>query len=542
LPSYFKTLVKAYIPSLNIKFIQPKPQNFAFRLNLKNLDPLTTVFMPKLSIPEQGTFVGNFNSATNTATLNGLIKTIRYDKMVFHDLLLDESTSAESLGLNVSLSQINITDSLFIKNINITNFLKRDSLNFNVKLSDKNAANQLDLYGLVEFGKDTTAKLKLLPSDVIIEQQNWRIAEQVRIRLLDNGRTQIAGFVLSNGAQKIGIDGYISPKPEDKLNVVFEKFNLSSLEQLTKSAGIKLTGVLNGKAVLNAITDHPGLESDIRADSITINKTAIGNLKLSAQLDNANKVALVNLNLLNKGLETLSLNGKYYLASEDNKLDFHIKMNQTEAVIFDPLVNDLVSNLGGLISADLDVTGMPEKPQINGNLNLKNTALTINYLKTPYTITDEIAVKNSIISIKDLELKDTRNGVGVVNGTVDLNDLSNPNIDATIRATNLMALNTAFRDNRLYYGTAFATGKFSFSGPTDNMKIDIKASTEEGTIFNIPLNSSSTASNYDFITYVSRDSSKNIKKERSFNGVTLNFDLTINEKTLVRITTDYGQL
>ncbi len=541
LPSYFKTLVKRYIPSLQTKFVAPKPQNFAFRLKLKNLDPITTIFSPKLKIPEQGTFVGNFNSYTKTATLNGLIKTIQYDKMVFHDLLIDESTQDDYIGVNISLSKVNLTDSLFIKNINITNFLKRDSLTFNVKLSDKNAINQLDLYGLVEFGKDTTAKLKILPSDIIIEQQKWRIAEQVRIRL-ENERTQITGFVLSNGVQKIGIDGYISSKPEDKLKLSFEKFNLSSLDQLTKSVGIKLTGILNGNAVLNSITGTPGVESNLRADSITVNKTLVGNLKLSAQLDNANKLALVNMNIMNKGLETLNLDGKYHFTSEDNKLDFHVKMNQTEAVILDPLVNDLVSNLSGHISADLDVTGMPEKPQINGNINLQNTGLTINYLKTPYTINDQVVVKNSVIHINNLQLKDNRKGAGVVNGTVDLNNLSAPNIDATIDARNLLALNTAFKDNRLYYGTAFATGKFSFKGPTDNMQIDIKAKTEEGTVFNIPLNSSSTASNYDFITYVSRDSSKNIKKERSFNGVTLNFDLTIDEKTLVKITTDYGQL
>ncbi len=542
LPSYFKTLVKKYIPSLQTKFVPPKPQNFAFRLNLKNLDPITTLFIPKLKIPEQGTFVGNFNSFNKTATLNGLIKTIQYDKMVFHDLLIDESTDNEDIDINISLSKVNFTDSLFIKNINITNFLKRDSLNFNIKLSDKNAVNQLDLYGLVEFGRDTTAKLKILPSDIIIEQQKWRIAEQVRIRILENARTQIAGFVLSNGLQKISIDGFISPKPEDKLKVAFDRFSLASLDQLTKASGIKLTGTLNGDAVLSSITSTPGVESDLHADSITINKTAIGNLNLSAKLDNDNKIALVNLNLLNKGLETLNVNGKYHLASEENKLDFHIKMDQTEAVILDPLVNDLVSNLSGHISADLDLTGMPEKPQINGNLSLQNTGLTINYLKTPYLINDNVSVKNSIISIQNLQLKDDRKGYGVVNGTVDLNNLSNPAIEATIDARNLLALNTAFKDNRLYYGTAFATGKFSFQGPTDNMRIDIKAKTEEGTIFNIPLNSSSTASTYDFITYISRDSSKNVKKERSFNGVTLNFDLTIDERTLVKITTDYGQL
>lgn len=542
LPSYFKTLVKKYIPSLQTKFVPPKPQNFAFRLNLKNLDPITTLFIPKLKIPEQGTFVGNFNSFNKTATLNGLIKTIQYDKMVFHDLLIDESTDNEDIDINISLSKVNFTDSLFIKNINITNFLKRDSLNFNIKLSDKNAVNQLDLYGLVEFGRDTTAKLKILPSDIIIEQQKWRIAEQVRIRILENARTQIAGFVLSNGLQKISIDGFISPKPEDKLKVAFDRFSLASLDQLTKASGIKLTGTLNGDAVLSSITSTPGVESDLHADSITINKTAIGNLNLSAKLDNDNKIALVNLNLLNKGLETLNVNGKYHLASEENKLDFHIKMDQTEAVILDPLVNDLVSNLSGHISADLDLTGMPEKPQINGNLSLQNTGLTINYLKTPYLINDNVSVKNSIISIQNLQLKDDRKGYGVVNGTVDLNNLSNPAIEATIDARNLLALNTAFKDNRLYYGTAFATGKFSFQGPTDNMRIDIKAKTEEGTVFNIPLNSSSTASTYDFITYISRDSSKNVKKERSFNGVTLNFDLTIDERTLVKITTDYGQL
>ncbi len=542
LPSYFKTLVKKYIPSLQTKFVPPKPQNFAFRLDLKNLDPVTTLFLPKLKIPERGTFVGSFNSVKKTATLNGLVKTIQYDKMVFHDLLIDESTENDYLGVNISLSKVNLTDSLFIKNINITNFLKRDSLNFNIKLSDKNAVNQLDLYGLVEFGRDTTAKLKLLPSDIIIEQQKWRLAEQVRIRILENARTQIEGFVLSNGLQKISIDGFISPKPEDKLKILFDQFKLSSLDQLTKSSGIKLGGTLNGDATLNAVTSNIGFESNLRADSITLNKTAIGNLKLTANLDNVNKLALINLNLLNKGLETINISGKYHLKSEDNQLDFHVKMNQTEAVILDPLVNDLVSNLGGHISADLALTGSLDQPQINGNMSLEKTALTINYLKTPYIIEDNLLVKNSIIYIENLQLKDTKKGVGVVNGTVDLNNLSNPNIQVDIDARNLMALNTVFRDNRLYYGTAFASGKFSFAGPTDNMKIDIKARTEEGTVFNIPLNSSSTASTYDFINYISKDSSKNVKKERSFNGVTLNFDLTIDERTLVKITTDYGQL
>jgi methylglyoxal synthase len=68
-----------------------------------------------------------------------------------------------------------------------------------------------------------------------------------------------------------------------------------------------------------------------------------------------------------------------------------------------------------------------------------------------------------------------------------------------------MALNTTFKDNHLYYGTAYGTGTFSFTGPIDNMKIDIKATTQAGTIFNIPLNTSSTAADYDFIRFVNHN-------------------------------------
>jgi hypothetical protein len=75
------------------------------------------------------------------------------------------------------------------------------------------------------------------------------------------------------------------------------------------------------------------------------------------------------------------------------------------------------------------------------------------------------------------------------------------------------------------------------------MKIDIKANTEAGTVFNIPLNTSSTASEYDFIRFVGhKDTAKVANKTRAFNGVTLNFDLSADEKTIVKITTDYGVL
>lgn len=544
LPSYFKTILKKYIPSLKTDTVAPGPQNFSFNLTLKKPNPLIAIFMPGLSVPDQGTFIGQFNSATKTADLNAYVKTIKLGKTVFHDFIIDENTSADNLSLNLSLSKINFTDSLFIKNITLINTVRKDSLNFNLKLSDQNAVNSLDLYGLVHFGKDTTARLQVLPSDVMLEHEDWRLQQKVDIRLR-NGKTQVKDFELSNGDQTVKINGLISDDPADVLNLTFDKFSMATFNQLTRPSGVELKGQLNGNVKFTSILNSPGIDAELGIDTLMMNKTLVGNVNISSDLGNDRKQANVNVNIKNQGLETLNIGGVYTLGrNTDDNLNFDVKMDHTETIIFEPFIKDLVSNIKGTISTDLKLTGTPAKPQLNGNIILSNTGVTVNYLQTAYTVNDTLNVANSVINLNRMILHDSKSGTGIVTGTVDLNDLANPNIQAVVQARNLMALNTNFKDNHLYFGTAFATGRFKFSGPIDNINIDIKAKTEAGTLFNIPLNSSSTVGDYDFIKFVShKDTAKVVAPApNAFNGVTLNFDLSADEKTTVKITTEYGVL
>jgi hypothetical protein len=545
LPGYFKTIVKQYVPSLkNADSVIIKPQDFEFKLEIKNPDPLIAFFKPNLHIPEQGTINGKFDSENKTETIGGYIKTIRLGKTVFHNLILDGSNYKDYLGLNISLDKIELTDSLFIKNVTINNFLKNDSLNFNVKLSDQNTINSLDLYGLVNFGKDTVATIQLLPSDITLEQQDWRVADKVRIRLL-TGKTEVSGFEMSSGIQKVKIDGFISDNPLDELKVTFDKFSMATFNQLTRrQEGVQLSGLLNGDVKLSELLNSPGIDAHLGIDSLAINKTLVGNVKVESDLGPDRKKAGLKVSVTNHGVETLKLTGTYGIGhNEDDNLDFDVKMNQTQGVIFEPFINDLVSNVKGNISTNLRVTGPPSWPQLNGTIILSGTGVTVNYLKTAYKVTDTLRVTNSVININNMSVTDSKGGTGTITGTVDLNNFSNPDIEAELTAKNLMALNTTFRDNHLYYGSAFATGRFTFSGPVKNLDIDIKAKTETGTVFNIPLNTSTTVSDNDFIHFVShRDTNKIISRLNSFNGITLDMDLTTNEKSLVRITTDYGLL
>lgn len=553
-PSYFKSIVSKYIPGSGLNFIKPGDQDFEFSLNVKYFDPISILFIPDLKIPEQATFTGKFVSAKNIATLNGYIKLIQFKKIKINDLIIDEGTTDEAMNLFISSERIDITDSLYIKNVNIANILRNDSLNLNIKLSDKDAINQLDLNSLVEFKAEGEERIKLsiLPSDIVINKEIWKIQEKVSFSF-DEGRgkgeafnlfrrTKISGFELFKDNQMLTIDGIISANPEDELTIGFNTFKLASLNPLSKPLGITLGGMLNGKATLSSLRSTPKLDAGIKIDSLKYNNLAIGDLFMTAGVDNSTNLINVKVDIIDKGRKNLEIDGTYNANPEQNSLDMKVMMNKNEVVIFQPLLKHLVSNMNGQVSADLTVTGKLNNPQINGSLSLINAGMTVNYLKTPYKINDQVEVENSVIKLKNLKIKDIKNNEAIANGTVDMANPNNPDIRLDIRANKFMALNTTSKDNPLYYGVAYGTGLFRFNGPTNDMRIDIDAKTESGTIFNIPLNSSATVSKNDFITFVSSDTTLNKPKEPSFKGLTMDFNLQVDENSEVNIFTDLGRL
>lgn len=542
LPSAFKVVLKKYIPSFKTTITPPKKQNFEFNFDLKNMDVLTSIFLPTLSIPERGSFNGKFNSDSGLVSLSGFVKTIKFNKMVYHNIIIDQNTLPKSLEVVIAIDKINITDSIITQNVILQNSLRNDSLMFNVKLSDKTAVNQLDLYGLVEFGTDTTAKLSILPSDIIVDNQVWKVQDKARIKF-ENNRTKIEGFTLGNNNQLVAISGSISNNPEDLLNVAIENLSLKTLSKLTKGSGVNLLGTINGNLTLSSLLDNPNVQSDLRVDSLQYNKTFIGDLGLASGFNNQTKMIDVNAIIDNKGLRTLDIKGSINLNSETNNLDLNVFLDKTELIIFDPFVNDIVSNLSGQLSSNLSITGPFKTPQINGTANFNKAGFTVNYLNTAYTINDKVRVKNSMILINDLTIKDIQNNIATLNGTVDLANPANPDIEVNVSSTKFMALNTTAKNNQPYYGLAFATGDFNFNGPTDALKIVINAKTDRGTNFTIPLNNAATVGANDFIYYVSKDTLRNNSVgDNFFKGLSMDFQLRVDDAAQVKILTPVGNL
>lgn len=541
LPSYFKSLTKTYIPSLKAEIHEFQRQEFDFELNLKDFAPLALIFAPDISIPDDVFVSGKFSSEDNTAVLNGYFPEITYKKMQILDVIFDQTTGIDALNLFITADRINITDSLYIQNINMATVLRHDSLNFNIKLSDLSAANQLDLNGLVEFDHNSNARLSLLPSDVIINHQEWQVLEKVNFDF-EKGRVIINGLELSQGSQKVKLNGAISKGSSDVLNIGFESFLLSTFNPLSKPFGIDIQGEMNGDIEIKSLLFQPYILADINANNIIYNNTQLGDLNIHAGLDRSSQLIDLNMGIINDNKETMHVSGTYDPKLEENPLNLKVKMDQSELMLFQPFLKNLIANLAGTASAELQVRGTPLEPLINGSVLLTNASFIVNYLKTLYSINEAIEIEDSKIILKDVHIKDKNGNQAIANGTVDMRTPLNPEIHVDVAATNFMVLNTTVKDNPLYYGSAFGTGTFVFNGRPDNMDIKIEAFTNVGTAISLPLNSPGTVSDRDFISFVPKDSAEIVKKTNHFHGLTMSLDLNVTQEANAIIFTDLGKL
>ena len=459
LPSYFKSVMKKYVPSLRTNIVPFKSQHFDVNIQLKKFEPIG-IFAPKLFIPDGAILIGKFDSDSSISTINGYVKTLQYDGIKANNLIVDETTENKQMNIFLTSDRIDLGDSLFVKNVNIATILRSDSLSLNVKLSDKDATNQLDLNGLVEFSADSLAKLSILPSDLVINREVWKIQDKVLFRF-DKGKTLVKNFGLSRNNQFISADGIISTDPNDELSIGFKNFDLQSLNPLTKTAGVRLKGILNGKTGLKALSGKTRLSSGLDIDSLDFNNHYIGNLSLDADYDDDTKLATLSMDINSKGMKSLDIRGTYDANPNQDNLDLDLNMDDTQLIILEPFIRNLVSNLTGTISSRLKITGRPSKPQVNGTVSLNNAELTVNYLKTRYRINQKLPVHNTVIDVNDLRLKDSKNNEAIATGTVDLGNINTPTINVTLVTNKFMALNTTAKDNSAYYGTAYGTGIFS---------------------------------------------------------------------------------
>ncbi|TDQ82795.1 translocation/assembly module TamB domain-containing protein [Sphingobacterium yanglingense] len=540
---YFKSLAMRYAPAIGIDIHPYNPQDFNLDVHVKSFTPIAALLDPSLSLDDGAHLSAIFSSEQYTAQFVAFSPLVLYKGIKLTNLSIQENADNKAFSLDVQADRMSLGDSTYINNIAIRNVLANDSLLFNVRMSEKNAINYLDLNGNIHFAHNAPAYIKFKPSSIIINKESWQLNDDAAMRV-SKGKFYIANLILSQAQQRIKLDGILSNE-NDKINVQFDKFSLTSLQGITSPLGIELSGFLSGEVEITSLFKTPFASSNITTTPIIYNGLPIGQLNLKADFDPNIGTANVDLALMDERNRGVNLQGTYNFYNDNEPLNLSGKLNETDLMLFQPFLKNLVSDLQGKATADINIKGTFKNPKITGVGRFSNSQFVVNYLKTRYYVDNQMAmVENNAIMLQNLQIRDSKNQVATANGIINLSKLASPYIDVDVNGTNFMILNTTYKDNNQYYGTAHATGAFRFKGYTSAIDIDINAKSEKGTVLTIPFNSAMTVSDSDFIYFISKDSTENEKQQRRslFKGITMNMNLSLTADAEINLQTNPGSL
>ncbi|GAC1371120.1 MAG: hypothetical protein NVSMB30_10500 [Hymenobacter sp.] len=523
-------------------------------LHLKRPNPVLALFVPELRVANGSRIDGSFRSGqTSIFQLGGHLDSLRYGPVQTVNDDFDFLTSKLPYKPDI-LAQASVTsDRQVLPTLGRTEkFIAegvwdQQHINFSTSLAQTGTTNKATINGSLGF-LPRAIEIVFRQSGLHLLDKEWTIAANNSVRISNYGREfDIKNLTFSNGAQFVGAQGFISPdasKPPLQLQV--KDFALATLNSLT---GQRLGGRVNAQGTLSGVYGPLTVNSTLGVDSLTYDGTLIGQVAGRGDWDNAAGKLRVNLDIARAGQSVLTVLGSLAPKDDTNQFDLTGTLNDAPIVLAQPFLGSLMKNLGGTGRGELRLSGLFAAPNLTGAVDVSNGRFTFGYLGTTYTFADRISFTNTSIAFYSIKLRDVLGNTGTVDGVVNHHGFKDMSLDLVAAFRKMQVLNTTRKDNDLYFGTAYATGTARVTGPTSDLDITVRATSESGTRLSLPLDNAAHAQKAGYIKFVNNNPAGDTvitKKARpvavqdkiDLSGITLNMNLTVTPDAYLEILLD----
>jgi len=522
-------------------------QFIEFDFNIYN--QIIDVFFPKIFIDKNTTLRGKINGNTNALKLTFNSPRITVYGSELDSVYLRMDTKSKLYNTHLTASKVT-TDYFKASKLNLLNVTKNDTLFFKSEFKGATAINEtFNMDFFYTFNKDKKSVLGIQKSSFDFENNIWKINPQNNknskvVFDLKKQEFNFSPFYLRSKEQEITFKGVVKDSTQKDLKIDFKKVKLASL--LPEIDSLTLNGVLNGQLDFLQKDGQYSPKGNLSVSNFKINSFAQGDLDLNIVGENSYEKYAVDLTLKNSNRKSIFANGFIDFTDERPTIDLNVTLDKFQLKAFSPLGQDVLSKLRGEASGSFNMSGFLRNPDMKGELELKDAGLLFPYLNVDYDFDGITKIKlyNQSFIFERLNLLDTKyNTRGDFSGTISHQDFKFWGMDLNIITNNLVVLDTKETEESLYYGTAFIKGNAKIYGPTDNLFIDVNATTNPNTKFVIPLNDIKMVDNYKLIQFRS-DKEINTNKEiqefelNALKGLTLDINLEVTKDAIAEIVID----
>ncbi|WP_439648023.1 translocation/assembly module TamB domain-containing protein [Belliella calami] len=540
---YWAILTNSQQPQFTKNELEFEPYNIDINLNFIDINPIINLVEPKASISKNTIIEGAFYQTPTNTIFNfySSIDSIYYNGNFLFDTNLDFNTSKLTNSQEVLASfyilskQQVLGNGLTFNNLGIEAIWDKSKIDLTYNQDQLSTESYFNLSSEIQIFPDHTSVV-LAPSELKILDKLWNFDGDNQINIANN-KIEFDNIKLINENQFISLNGNISPDPEQILALQIKDVNMDFFNTLSIK---EFEGTANGLFAFSDLFGVFGVNGNLNINDFEINNFLVGDIDAATYL--SDKKINLELNNFREGKKVISLNG--FLNNQNEELSLKAEMRDANLSILEPFLSDYLTQMGGTINGDLDISGSMTAPNVIGSGRINGGTLKINYLNTFYTIDGNIVFGSNEISFRELLLKDINGNIARMRGGISHDNFNDFILDISSNLENFQVLNTSARDNELFYGAAYVTGTLNIFGAANNLDINARATSQPNTRIFIPFGSSNIQAQEDFINIINiRDTTRTQSFEETveklaINNVRMNFVLDVTPDAYTEIQID----
>ncbi len=435
----------------------------------------------------------------STIRLNSTINSLSTGSMMLDTVRVDASQVDQKMHMIATLDN---------KKGNLDEFahVRLDGMlnlnNISMRITQQNASGETgyDL-GAIALLADSTVTGRLFPLNPVIGYKKWTV--------------NIDNFLKYDLADK-HIDANLKMKGDDSSLQLFtahqhgpghEEHNDSINDVTLRISDIHLQDWISFNPFAPPISGDLSADINLLWDggndingkgNIALSNFFYDNRKVaSMQLDldvatNISGTVRAKADLMVDGEKTMSIAGNLNDSNSESPFNLDLSLIRFPLSTVNPFLPEDMAQLAGVLNGQMIVSGDAANPIINGEIDFENTAVKVGMVNTSYSFSEvKIPVVDNMVSFNNFEIRGANDNPLQINGTVNIKSMSDPSYDLTMKARNMMVVNTqkAAR-NAVLFGKGY-------------MDIDVKA---KGNLNFMQLNADISILSGTNVTYVMLDS------------------------------------
>lgn len=517
--------------------------------NFKIYNKIVEVFVPNIEL-SRNTFIRG-SAKTNEKDFKLTFKSpkIKLFDYFADNIQLSIDNKNPLFNTYVKVDSLN-TKFYDVSNFNLINVTLKDTLfirtEFNGGKRNDDSYN-LSLYYTIN--EENNSVIGFKKSDVTFKDNTWLVNEKrdKHNKIVfdrDFKNFEFDKLFMNHKDETIKLSGLINDMGYKDIKFDFKNVDLKKITPNIDS--LKLAGTVNGKLDILQQDGTYLPNSTVVINDFKVNNYDLGSFDASIVGNQSLTNYKVNVTIKDDVQQSFKAIGNIDVSKKSSTINLDVDFDKFNLEPLNPLGEDVINKIRGLVTGKAKVTGRLNKPSIDGNLMLDKAGLQIPYLNVDYSFQDNasVSLKNQSFIFNNVVMTDTYfESKARLNGDISHVNFSDWSLGLNISTNKLLVLNTKQEDDVLYFGTGFIGGTASINGPTDQLVIKVDGQTREGTIFKIPLNDTESYGDNSYIHFLTKaEKESKISGEEivfeEIKGLELDFDLDVNEDAEVEIIID----